>query len=96
MLVTGATGFIGSRLVAALGGSGHHVIALVRSPARAEMLAPPITVITSLDQLPDDTQIDAIVNLAGEPIGRMVGMETMKFDGWQRLQAEYAKQFATS
>jgi uncharacterized protein YndB with AHSA1/START domain len=33
--------------------------------------------------------------LAGEPIGRMVGMETMKFDGWQRLQAEYAKQFAT-
>ena len=35
-------------------------------------------------------------HLAGEPIGRMVGMETMKFDGWQRLQAEYAKQFATS
>jgi hypothetical protein len=69
VLVTGATGFIGSRLVAALGGSGHHVIALVRNPARAEMLAPPITVITSLDQLPDDTEIDAIVNLAGEPIG---------------------------
>ena len=35
-------------------------------------------------------------HLASEPIGRMVGMETMKFDGWQRLQAEYAKQFATS
>jgi uncharacterized protein YndB with AHSA1/START domain len=31
--------------------------------------------------------------LAGDPIGRMVGMETMKFDGWQRLQREYAKQF---
>ena len=31
--------------------------------------------------------------LAGEPIGRMVGMETMKFEGWQRLTAEYAKQF---
>lgn len=31
--------------------------------------------------------------LAGEPIGRMVGMETMKFEGWQRLTKEYAKQF---
>jgi len=31
--------------------------------------------------------------LAGEPIGRMVGPETMKFTGWQRLTAEYAKQF---
>ena len=32
--------------------------------------------------------------LAGEPIGRMVGPEVTKFEGWQRLQAEYAKQFA--
>ena len=24
--------------------------------------------------------------LAGEPIGRIVGPEAMKFDGWQRLQ----------
>ena len=32
-------------------------------------------------------------HLAGRPIGRMVGMETMKFPGWQRLNAEYAKQF---
>jgi uncharacterized protein YndB with AHSA1/START domain len=31
--------------------------------------------------------------LDGQPIGRMVGMETMKFTGWQRLNAEYAKQF---
>lgn len=69
VLVTGATGFIGSRLVGALGSAGHRVIALVRNPAKAEMLLPPITVITSLDQLPDDTAIDAIVNLAGEPIG---------------------------
>ena len=69
ILVTGATGFIGSRLVAALGEAGHRVIALVRNPAKAEMLAPPIMLITSLDQLPDDENIDAIVNLAGEPIG---------------------------
>ena len=32
-------------------------------------------------------------HLAGEPIGRMVGPEAMKFGGWQRLNAEYAKQF---
>ena len=31
--------------------------------------------------------------LAGEPIGRMVGPEVMQFGGWQRLNAEYAKQF---
>jgi uncharacterized protein YndB with AHSA1/START domain len=31
--------------------------------------------------------------LAGEPIGRIAGPEAMKFDGWQRLSAEYAKQF---
>jgi len=31
--------------------------------------------------------------LAGEPIGRIVGAEAMKFAGWQRLNADYAKQF---
>ena len=32
--------------------------------------------------------------LAGKPIARIVGPEAMKFEGWQRLSAEYAKQFA--
>ena len=31
--------------------------------------------------------------LSGTPIGRIVGPEAMKFGGWQRLNAEYAKQF---
>jgi uncharacterized protein YndB with AHSA1/START domain len=31
--------------------------------------------------------------LEGEPIGRIVGPDVMKFGGWQRLHAEYAKQF---
>jgi uncharacterized protein YndB with AHSA1/START domain len=30
--------------------------------------------------------------LAGEPMGRTVGPELMKFEGWPRLTAEYAKQ----
>jgi uncharacterized protein YndB with AHSA1/START domain len=31
--------------------------------------------------------------LAGEPIGRLVAGDALKFPGWQRLNAEYAKQF---
>ncbi len=34
--------------------------------------------------------------LAGEPIGRRVGVETMKFSGWQRLVGEYAKQLGVA
>lgn len=30
--------------------------------------------------------------LAGEPIGRIVGADALKFGGWQRLHAEYARQ----
>jgi uncharacterized protein (TIGR01777 family) len=68
VLVTGATGFIGRRLVQALNTAGHQVIVLARDPAKAAMLNPPFRLITGLSQLPDDTAIDAIVNLAGEPI----------------------------
>jgi len=31
--------------------------------------------------------------LGGTPIGRIVGPAAMKFSGWQRLNAEYARQF---
>jgi Activator of Hsp90 ATPase homolog 1-like protein len=31
--------------------------------------------------------------LSGTPINRIVGADAMKFAGWQRLNAEYAKQF---
>jgi uncharacterized protein YndB with AHSA1/START domain len=31
--------------------------------------------------------------LSGSPIGRIAGADAMKFAGWQRLTAEYAKQF---
>lgn len=31
--------------------------------------------------------------LAGAPIGRIVGGDAMRFAGWQRLTAEYGKQF---
>ena len=69
VLVTGASGFIGRRLCQALSASGHEVIALVRNPAKAELLQPPYHLITSLDQIEPETILDAVVNLAGEPIG---------------------------
>jgi uncharacterized protein YndB with AHSA1/START domain len=31
--------------------------------------------------------------LSGTPLGRMVGPDAMKYGSWQRLHAEYAKQF---
>ena len=31
--------------------------------------------------------------LAGQPIGRLVGPDALKFGGWQQLNAEYARQF---
>jgi uncharacterized protein YndB with AHSA1/START domain len=31
--------------------------------------------------------------LSGTPLGRIVGPQAMKFAGWQRLNADYAKQF---
>jgi len=68
VLVTGGTGFIGRRLVAALVAAGHDVTVLTRSRARAADLPAPIRVVTSLDQIDSKTTIDAIVNLAGEPI----------------------------
>ena len=68
ILVTGATGFVGERLVAALGAAGHEVIALVRSPEKAAKLAAPVALITNLDQIAAATRLDTIINLAGAPV----------------------------
>ena len=34
--------------------------------------------------------------LAGDPIGRIAGSDSMKLKGWQQLVAEYARQFETT
>ena len=34
--------------------------------------------------------------LDGDPIGRMAGVDVLKFDGWQRLNVEYGKQFGAA
>ena len=66
VLVTGATGFVGRALVADLLRDGRRVIAWSRDarPARA-LLGPAVWVVESLDAIPPETRIDAIVNLAG-------------------------------
>jgi uncharacterized protein (TIGR01777 family) len=68
VLVTGGTGFIASRLVAALAAAGHEVTVLTRARENAADLPAPIRIVTSLDQIAADSRIDAIVNLAGAPI----------------------------
>jgi uncharacterized protein (TIGR01777 family) len=68
VLISGGTGFIGTRLVEALAAAGHIVIVLTRDAAKASLLRAPYWLVTDLEQIPHVTRIDAIVNLAGESI----------------------------
>jgi len=69
VLITGATGFIGGRLAEALIRAGHDVTVLTRDPHKAvAVLRPPFRLVTRLDQIASDAAIDAVINLAGEPI----------------------------
>jgi uncharacterized protein len=72
VLITGATGFIGRRLTEAFASAGHDVIVLTRDPAKAASLRPPFRLVTRLDQLADDTVIDAVINFAGEQVANGV------------------------
>ncbi len=68
-LVTGGTGFIGAELVYTLIKSGHNVIVLTRDIAKAnQAILGGVSFIDSLSSLPDRTDIDVIINLAGEGI----------------------------
>ena len=68
VLITGGTGFIGTRLVEALVAGRHQVTVLTRDKSHAENLAGPICVVTDLDQVPDDQRFDVVINLAGDPV----------------------------
>lgn len=69
VLLTGATGFIGVPLTAALRGQGWQVTALVRDYARARLqLGSGVVLIKSLDEIDAEDRFDVIINLAGEGI----------------------------
>lgn len=68
ILITGGTGFIGARLVAALVGAHHHVTVLTRDLRKADALTHPVRVISDLDLIADDDHFDVIINLAGDAI----------------------------
>lgn len=68
ILVTGGTGFIGTRLVEVLAEAGHRVTVLTRDARRGRKFRGRVTLIENLHTLGRDTLFDAIVNLAGEPV----------------------------
>lgn len=68
-LITGGSGFIGSALCRKLAASGAAIDVLSRDPARAARLLPgQARIVSRLDDLQPDSPIDAVINLAGEPI----------------------------
>lgn len=69
ILITGGTGFIGSRLVNALQEEKHEVTVLVRDYARSRLIlgADP-ELVRSLDEIAQDMHFDAAINLAGAGI----------------------------
>lgn len=69
VLVTGGTGFVGRAVVRALIERGDKPLVLARNPAKAHYLfGPHAEVIGDLSEVGDDRCIDAVINLAGEPL----------------------------
>ncbi|PHV05480.1 TIGR01777 family protein [Janthinobacterium sp. BJB412] len=68
-LLTGATGFIGQRLVGALLREGHRVTVLTRQPRQAAWLFDGrVDCVASMAQLPPSRRFDVVINLAGARI----------------------------
>lgn len=69
ILITGGTGFIGSRLCQRLLKANHQLTVFSRRPDCVKSLCgQTVTPLASLDELSADSQFDAVINLAGEPI----------------------------
>ena len=76
--ITGATGFVGSRLVQKLNAENHQIIVLTRNVIKAQRIFPSLTFpnLEFVTYMPKDSGewqesisgCDAVINLAGEPI----------------------------
>ncbi len=67
ILITGGTGLIGRALIPRL--ASHEITVLTRSPEKASRVLPEkVHLINHLSQLGGLNHIDAVINLAGEPI----------------------------
>ncbi|MEN9208572.1 MAG: TIGR01777 family oxidoreductase [Gloeomargarita sp. GMQP_bins_120] len=97
VLVTGATGFIGARLVQRLLAEGETVRVLTRSPDRAQALFPQAQVFPWTEVATAVQGCDGVVNLAGEPIigrwtpTRKQAIRDSRVGGTQRLVAAIAQ-----
>jgi uncharacterized protein (TIGR01777 family) len=97
IFVTGATGFVGRRVVAALLEAGHRAVATSRSLERArDLLGPDVDLLPSTAGLERISAAlsgcDAVINLAGEPVvggrwtaGRVAAIRTSRVDATRRL-----------
>ncbi len=78
ILITGATGLIGSALFKKLRNQ-HQITILTRNQTKAyKTLGHDLQVITHLNELENLDNIDAVINLAGEPIASKRWSETQK------------------
>jgi uncharacterized protein (TIGR01777 family) len=82
ILITGGSGFIGRHLCVEAMARGWQVTVLTRNTAAAAGRLPAeVRLIESLHSLGDDDSVDAVVNLAGEPLaaGRWTEARKQKF-----------------
>ena len=68
LLITGATGLIGRRLVSELLSQGQQIVVVSRRPEVAAQLGDGIRVVRSMQELPPTLALNGIVHLAGEPV----------------------------
>lgn len=87
ILITGGTGFIGVALVQELLRLGCEITILTRNAFNLQKTGLPVRWITSLEQLPQSTRLDGLINLAGESLAQGRWSERKKQRLWSsRIQ----------
>lgn len=92
VLIAGATGFLGGAVADRLRAGGHRVIRLVRRPAAGPDEVSWQPAAGELDPAAV-AEVDAVVNLAGSPLGTTIGRLQLPVRPWT---AGYREQFRSS